>query len=405
MPDEPHERLTRDLIVIGGSSGALEALTLLVANLPRDLEAAVCVVVHRPAYVRSSLPEILARAGPLPAVSATQAMHLEPGRIYIAVADHHLLVERTRGHRRRIAPGGPSLGTLRVTRGPKENRARPAIDPLFRSAALSFGPRVIGVLLSGALDDGTAGLWAIRDQGGLAVVQDPNDAAMASMPASALTEVGADHVARGGELGTLLGRLTRLPIDAGAVASSMSAANRTDELRREVAMAAIDDDTHERPERYGVPSRFACPDCSGSLWDTSNGRGPIRLRCSVGHAYSPAGLAEAQNEQIEHGLWAAVRALEDKAAFARLRAARATDRGLPAIAVQYEAEVEATLAQAAAIRGVLRLDTSSVQDDSEDVDVDTGDAGIRDRGSSTARRRAEADALSAPRHEGREAPT
>ena len=373
MSDESHERLTRNLIVIGGSAGAVEALTLLVATFPQDLDAAVCVVVHRPAYVRSSLAEILSRAGPLPAVSAAQGMHLQPGRIHVAATDHHLLVERRGDPRRRAATEIPSLGTLRVTRGPKENRARPAIDPLFRSAALSFGPRAIGVLLSGALDDGTAGLWAIRDRGGLAVVQDPADAAMASMPASALTEVGADHVARATELGALLGRLTRLPIDAAAVAEW--AASGDDELRREVAMAAIDDDTHERPERYGVPSRFACPDCSGSLWDTSNGRGPIRLRCSVGHAYSPAGLADAQNEQIEHGLWAAVRALEDKAAFARLRAARASDRGLTAVALQYEAEVEATLAQAAAIRGVLRLDTSA-PNDTENVDRNADDADV-----------------------------
>jgi two-component system chemotaxis response regulator CheB len=309
-----------------------------------------------------------------------QGASLDPGVIHVAISDHHLLVERA-GFSQPNAPSDTaSPVVLRVARGPKENRARPAIDPLFRSAALAFGPRVIAVVLSGALDDGTAGLWAVRDRGGLAVVQDPSDAAVASMPTSAIVEVGADHVAPAIELGPLLGSLVREPLDASAVARSMAATQSLDELRREVAMAALDEDTHERPERYGVPSRFACPDCAGSLWDVSNGRGPLRLRCTVGHAYSAAGLTEAQTEAIEHGMWAAVRSLEDRAELARVRASNAAARGLGHFSAQYRAQHETALAQAAAIRMPLRLDTSTQAPiNTGDVDLSPDEADVADQ--------------------------
>jgi two-component system chemotaxis response regulator CheB len=199
------------------------------------------------------------------------------------------------------------------------------------------------------------------------------------MPASAIGEVGADHVAAAIELGPLLGRLVREPLDA-SKARSMAATQHVDELRREVAMAALDEDTHERPERYGVPSRFACPDCSGSLWDVSNGHGPLRLRCTVGHAYSAAGLTEAQTEAIEHGMWAAVRSLEDRAELARVRASNAEARGLEHFSAQYRAQHETALAQAAGIRALLRLDTSTQPPiNSGDVDLSPDEADVADQ--------------------------
>ena len=191
-----------DLIVIGASAGGVEAISKLVAGLPANLSAAVCVVVHLRPYSESHLARVLERAGPLPVVAAKQDMPLRQGTIYVAVPDMHLLVHRNGGE-----------PTLRLVRGPRENRSRPAVDPLFRSAALAFGPRVIGVVLSGALDDGTAGLWTVKDRGGLAVVQDPDDAAVPSMPASALAEVEVDHVAPADTLGPLLGRLAREPAE------------------------------------------------------------------------------------------------------------------------------------------------------------------------------------------------
>ena len=327
----------RDLIVIGASAGGVEAVSVLVAQLPADLPAAVCVVVHQPAYQVSRLTEVLARAGALPAVTATQGMPLRPGTIHVAPRDLHLLVED---------------GHLRLVHGPKENRVRPAVDPLFRSAALAFGPRVIGVVLSGALDDGTAGLWAIRDRGGIAVVQDPADALVSSMPASALAEVGADYVAPVDTLGRLIDQLTRQDIDPALFAAAPT--ESVAQLEREVAIARIDEEAHQQAERYGVPSRFGCPDCGGVLWDTRGDRGPMRFRCETGHAYSAGSLAEMQADAVERALWAALRALEDKTELARARAELAKSRRLETLARQLEVQVQATQEHAAVVRTVIR---------------------------------------------------
>jgi two-component system chemotaxis response regulator CheB len=336
-----------DLIVVGASAGGVEALATLVAGLPADLSAPVCVVVHTRPYGESHLPAVLARIGPLPAVAAQHGERLRPGTIYVAVPDLHLLVERDGAH-----------AVLRLTRGPRENRNRPAVDPLFRSAALAFGQRAIGVVLSGALDDGTAGLWAIRDRGGVAVVQDPDDALVSSMPRNALDEVGADHVAPARELGALLGRLVAQSAAAAPASEPERAPAPSNEaptlLEHEVAMAAVDETVHQRTERYGDPSRFACPDCGGVLWDVS-GAGPLRFRCETGHAYSPAALDEQQMESIEEALWAALRALEDKMALARVRADRAAAQGFPAFAGRFGAQEEAAQQHGAAIRTLLRL--------------------------------------------------
>jgi two-component system, chemotaxis family, protein-glutamate methylesterase/glutaminase len=335
-----------DLIVIGGSAGGLEALTALVAGLPADLPAAVCVVLHLRPYAESRLAEVLARVSPIPVVTAQHGMEPRRGVIHVAVPDMHLLVERDSAEGR---------GVLRLTRGPRENRARPSVDPLFRSAATAYGARVIGVVLSGALDDGTAGLWAVRDRGGLAVIQDPEDALVSSMPTSALTEVGADHVAPASALGTLLGRLARQPV----VGASGGEGGGTDEpdavIEREVAMAAIDEETHQQSERYGRPSRFACPDCSGVLWEVSED-GPIRFRCETGHAYSPDSLAESQTEGVEAALWAALRAMEDQIELARLRAQHAGRRGLTPTVDRFTVQEEASQQHAAVLRALLRLD-------------------------------------------------
>jgi two-component system, chemotaxis family, protein-glutamate methylesterase/glutaminase len=333
-----------DLIVIGASAGGVEAVSKLVAGLPADLAAAVCVVVHLRPYSESHLAHVLERAGPLPVVPAKQDLPLEPGTIYVAVPDMHLLVHRN-----------GDGAALRLVRGPRENRSRPAVDPLFRSAALAFGPRVIGVILSGALDDGTAGLWTVKDRGGIAVVQDPDDAAVPSMPGSALAEVEVDHVAAAEMLGPLLGRLAHEA--AAQQASEAELARRgdpTDQLDRELGIVAIDDEYHQRAERYGEPSRFPCPECGGVLWEVSD-KGPVRFRCEVGHAHSAASLAESQTEAIEAAMWAALRALEDKVELSRRRASIARSNGLGAITEQFVVEEQAAQQHAAALRALLRL--------------------------------------------------
>lgn len=334
-----------DLIVLGASAGGVEAVSALLAGLPPDLAAAVCVVIHQRPDVESRLPRVLSRKTMLPVVVARQGARITPGTVYVAPPDLHLFVEcDERG------------GVLRLARGPRENRARPAVDPLFRSAALAFGPRVIGVILSGALDDGTGGLWTVKDRGGIAVVQDPDDAAVPSMPQSALTEVEVDHVAPARELGPLLGRLAR-EVAPSELADRISASSHepTDELEREIAITTLDDSRHDDSARYGVPSRFACPDCGGVLWDLS-AEGPMRYRCEVGHAHTAATLGEAQTEVVEEALWTALRALEDKIELSRRRGAQAAERGLDGFVSQFAIEEEAARQNAAALRVILRLD-------------------------------------------------
>jgi len=364
-----------DLIVIGASAGGVEAISKLVAGLPPNLPAAVCVVVHLRPYSESHLARVLERAGPLPVLPAKQDMPLRRGTIYVAVPDLHLLVHR-----------GGDEPALRLVRGPRENRSRPAVDPLFRSAALAYGPRVIGVVLSGALDDGTAGLWTVKDRGGIAVVQDPDDAAVPSMPASALAEVEVDHVAAAEMLGPLLGRLAHEPAAQQPSEAELARhGDATDQLDRELGIIAVDDEYHQRAERYGEPSRFPCPECGGVLWDVS-GQGPVRFRCEVGHAHSAASLSEAQTESIEAAMWAALRALEDKVELSRRRAAIARSNALVAMTEQFVVEEQAAQQHAAALRSLLRL---------------SGRTGIRPKAGSTGEstRRPEIAAANRPQAE------
>jgi two-component system chemotaxis response regulator CheB len=333
-----------DLIVLGASAGGVEAISKLVAGLPPDLPAAVCVVVHLRPYAESNLARVLRRASPLPIFAAKENMPLRRGSIYVAVPDMHLLVQ-----------GNGDEALLRLVRGPRENRSRPAVDPLFRSAALAFGPRVIGVVLSGALDDGTAGLWTVKDRGGIVVVQDPDDAAVPSMPASALAEVAVDHVAPAALLGPLLGRLAREPAGRQPREAELAQhGDATEQLEREIGIVAVNDDYHERTERYGAPSRFPCPECGGVLWEVG-GEGPLRFRCEVGHAHSVASLAESQTEVIEAAMWAALRALEDKAELSRRRATIARSNALPTLADQFAVEEQAAQQHATALRALLRF--------------------------------------------------
>jgi two-component system, chemotaxis family, protein-glutamate methylesterase/glutaminase len=350
-----------DLILLGASAGGVEAVSAAVAGLPADLNAAVCVVMHLRPDASSRLPEILARVTGLPVVAARNGMPLQPGVVHVCVPDLHMLVEA----------GEDDRGRVRLVRGPRENRTRPAVDPLFRSAALAFGPRVVGVVLSGALDDGTAGLWAVKDRGGIAVVQEPDDAAVPSMPTSALAEVAVDHVAPARELGPLLARLARQPVPA----QEPQARQATDELAREVGISAIDEALHSRSERYGQPSRFTCPDCGGVLWELGS-EGPVRFRCEVGHAHSAATLAETQTEAAEAAMWSALRALEDKTELARRRSVAAAARGFSTQAALFTAEEQAAQQHAAAIRAVLRLGarTRSTSESSEGAETEGVDA-------------------------------
>lgn len=310
----------RDIVAIGASAGGMEVLRRIAAELPADLQASVFVVMHFGSG-RSMLPEILGGSGPLPATFAEDGAPFAPGRVYVAPPQHHLLIED--GH------------TL-VRRGPRENGYRPAIDPMFRSVAVAHGPRAIGVIASGALNDGTAGLVAIKRCGGLAIVQDPADAAYPSMPQSALDTGLIDHVATARGMGSLIARLVGERTDAKADAPR--------EMRREVEIVAHSDSSPS--DHVGKPDAvLSCPDCGGrmNLVDDT----VLRFRCLVGHAHTAETLLSAQSKDVERALWVALRTNEERADLLRRMAADAErhKRGRSAEAwrekaLEYEGHVE-----------------------------------------------------------------
>jgi two-component system chemotaxis response regulator CheB len=292
----------RAVVVVGASAGGVEALRALVAGFPVDLDAAVCVVLHIAPRSASALPQILDRAGPLPAEHATDGLPLLAGRIYVAPADYHLLVVDSRVH---------------LSSGPTENGHRPAVDPLFRSAARAFGPAAVGVVLSGARDDGTSGLEAIVRHGGVALVQDPSDALHPSMPRSAITHVPQSRPLPMAKLGQTVGELV-------AAAPPALCADADPLLQSEHATAAMEPVASGAPD---VPAAgFGCPACHGSLFELPGEPAP-RFRCRVGHAWSPQSLLEEQAMAFEGALWMALRSLEEKAALNRRLADLALERG------------------------------------------------------------------------------
>jgi two-component system chemotaxis response regulator CheB len=317
-----------DIIVIGASMGGVEALSQLVAQFPKDLPASICVVLHVAAEHRSFLPEILSRIGPLPARHPHDYEPLEHGRIYVAPNDHHLMVE---------------VGHVRVVKGPLENGHRPAVDPLFRSAARAYGPRVVGVVLTGALNCGTVGLLSVKDQGGIAVVQDPVEATCGDMPRSALEYVNVDHCVRLGKMGELLTRLVKTPL------RTARRRHPPKRLEQEVeALLSHREATNKAPPG-GSPSHFSCPDCGGILFELKDS-GLLRYRCRVGHGYTSEALASGQEEMVDSALWAAVRALEENAALARRMAKSARERNHHHSARRYEERALSTERQAMAVR-------------------------------------------------------
>ena len=296
MPAEDAPRSeapVRDVVVVGASAGGVQVLLDLAAALPAQFPACVLVVLHVGAH-RSLMPELMTARGPLRAIHPTDGQPLQPGTIFLAPPDHHMLVED---------------GLVRINRGPKENHARPAVDPLFRSAALACGPRVVGVLLSGRLDDGTAGLQAIKRCGGLAVVQDPDDAEQPEMPRSAMAHVDVDACVAGALLGQVLADLVRRP-------AAVPAPTAPREIALDQAVSVGAGDPMENLNALGKPSRFACPECSGVLWELDDTQ-PRRYRCHTGHGFTLRSLVHTQQEASDEALWGAMRALQEREALLR----------------------------------------------------------------------------------------
>ena len=319
-----------DIVVVGASAGGVEALAELAASLPSDLSAAVFVVLHLPATGISALPEILHRHGPLPAAPVKDGEPIQPGRIYVAPPDHHVLLR---------------TGHVHLSRGPREHGHRPAIDPLFRSAAREYSTRVIGLVLSGALDDGTAGLLAIKSRGGIAVVQDPADALYPGMPSNALEHVPVDHVLPAASVGELLARLIA---DSAEPPSEPAPTGMQVEVEMEGFSLEAFEGNHP-----GRPSGFSCPDCNGVLWQIRDGGGLERFRCRVGHAWSPESLLTQQSEALEAALWVALRSLEERAALARRLAEPARNRGHSITATRFEEQAAEAQQAARLVRDLL----------------------------------------------------
>lgn len=308
--------MNNTIIVIGASSGGFQAIQTLVAGLPRTLPASIFVVWHMSPDMLGVLPYVLNKLDTLPASNAVDGETIEPGRIYVAPPDHHLLVEES---------------CVRVTRGPKENRFRPAVDPLFRSAAFTFRTRVIGIVLSGALGDGTSGLWLIKHFGGRTIVQHPRDATVPSMPESALREVEVDHVVPVSEMPGLLERLCAEPLPQEPKHISIMDEQRTE---KEIKVAKGDKEASEGIMQLGELSPYACPECHGVLSALREGE-RIRYRCHTGHAYSAESLLASVTEAIDDSLWNAIRAIEESIMMLNLAGDHHADQNDPRLAAQY----------------------------------------------------------------------
>lgn len=290
-PQKSARKHLRDIVVIGASAGGVTALLELVRMLPADFPASILVVQHLAADSPSMLPQLLSHASSLPAVHPRNGETIAPGTIYVAPPNHHLLLEDD---------------TVLVTKGPKENRFRPSIDALFRSAAYEYGSRVIGVVLTGYLDDGTSGLWSIQRMGGVTVVQDPLDAVTPAMPQNALEYVAADHVVPLAELGALLVKLTMEPV-AGTPRLS---APEQDLLGLEIQIAKVDNAFEMGIIDRGEPTQFTCPDCHGVMTQLVEGQ-LIRYRCHTGHAYTLNSLLSEVTQSVENLLYQSMRGLEE----------------------------------------------------------------------------------------------
>jgi len=285
----------RDLVVIGASAGGVEALRQVVAALPRELPASVVAVLHLPAGGTSVLPSILDRAGPLTAKPAVDGETLEPGTIYVGVPDCHVQIDD---------------GRLRVQGGPRENGHRPAIDTLFRSAAHQRGEQTLGVILSGALDDGSGGLRAIKTHGGMTIVQDPETALHPGMPKSAIRYVAPDRVLRPEQIASAIVEFANGIVEKGHNGDRVTEMSEREQVKEQAS-----------PEHLGDETGLTCPDCGGAIYQQEDGH-VVSFRCRVGHQYAADTFVVEQSKTVENSLWAGLRLLEERAVLMRRLAER-----------------------------------------------------------------------------------
>jgi two-component system chemotaxis response regulator CheB len=314
----------RDIVVVGASAGGVEALTRLVPVLPPEFPAALFVVLHMSSTGTSVLPNILARGGSLPTSVPQDGGRIDKGHVYVAPPDRHLLLVGSR---------------VQLSAGPRENGHRPAIDPLFRSAARTYGPRVIAIVLSGTLDDGAAGARLVKERGGAVLVQSPHDALYAAMPEHAAKATDVDGVLPAGDMAARIAELVEEPFDAPWEARV--------EARHQAERAAVG---AAAGAENGEPAELSCPECGGPLWERGEGQF-VHFACRVGHVYSPESLIAEQGTSLERALWTATRGLYERADLYRRLARRAEDRS--ALAQRFERRASAAEEHAEAIREAL----------------------------------------------------
>jgi two-component system chemotaxis response regulator CheB len=347
---------THDTIVVGASAGGVEALTTLVRGLGLELPAAVLIVLHVAPDYPSFLPTILSRDARLPVAHAVDGEEITTGRVYVAPPDHHLIIERQH---------------LRLVHGPKENLHRPSIDALFRSAARWAGPRTIGVVLTGARDDGAAGMRAIKQRGGITIVQDPAEAPFPSMPLSVMKRMKVDYSMPLSDIAPLLNKLSDQPTDP----EGRYPVPENIEIEARIAQQDIEsEELIASVEKIGKVSRLTCPDCNGALWEI-NDEDMLRFRCHVGHAYSTDSLTDGQGQMLEIALWSAVRTLEEQIMLAKRIIERAR-KGKQMRAVQmFEQRAKEAQEHSSAIRRLLLRGTKDgiakqpIQDRNEEMSV------------------------------------
>lgn len=332
----------RDIIGIGGSAGSTQALKSLLGELPAGMKASVFIATHLRAGRKQYLAEVLARVCALPVKVAEADEEIRPGQVYLAAPDCHLLVIRNR---------------VVLGKGPRENMVRPAIDPMLRSLAMTYGSRVIGVILSGALNDGASGLHAIKHCGGLAVVQSPEDAEVAEMPLAALETVEADHLATAAAIGAVLPSL--------AETEAPASPSCTDLVRLEVEIAAGARLGTRKLEQVAAPAALTCPQCNGVLSQMGEAH-PLRYRCQIGHAVTGEMLDDEQKAAAEEALRVAWRVMEERAELVSRMGKDARRQGRTMVAELYEGRHKEYVGHAEALRKAVLAGMEPMVDDEQE---------------------------------------
>ncbi len=327
--------LPRDIIVIGASAGGLETCKRLVSLLSPEFRGSIFIVIHLPSNGVSLIPEILSKNGPIPAINPEDGTLIEPGRIYVAPPDYHMLLKR---------------GHIRLVSGPEENYSRPAVDPLFRSASASYGSRVVGVVLSGNLDDGTTGLKIIKKRGGIAVVQDPDEALFPGMPLSAISNIDVDYVLRIDQIAELL---MSLPL---VEATAVSNPGPEEHEYKDILEMPVNN--LQEKILSAKPTHFTCPQCGGILSEKVPGDS-AEFRCRVGHAFSSGHLESALSTNAESALWNAIRVLEEKEELYKRLATRMKDMKSHSSEIHFSKRGNAASKDAETIRSILLRNETS----------------------------------------------